>query len=228
VRVDSGVRQGDTVSGAFDSLVAKLIVTGATREEALERSRRALDEFVVTGMPTVMPFHRDVVRQPAFTAEDGEFGVFTTWIETAYDNQFEPWDGEAEELYHPGERREVVVEVNDKRIEVSLPERLVISAGIEHGGVGRNMAGAPPRRRSRAAVDTTSGNDVTSPMQATIVKFAVDEGQRVVKGDLLVVLEAMKMEQPISASRDGVVRGIAGEPGQTISAGTKLLAVEDE
>ncbi|WP_282851806.1 acetyl/propionyl/methylcrotonyl-CoA carboxylase subunit alpha [Gulosibacter sediminis] len=228
VRVDSGVRQGDTVSGAFDSMIAKLIVTGATREEALERSRRALDEFVVAGMPTVIPFHRDVVRQPAFTAENGEFGVYTRWIETDYDNQFEPWDGEAEELEHPGARREVVVEVNDKRIEVSLPERLVISAGIEHGGVGRNMAGHAPRRRSRGSVDTASGNDVTSPMQATIVKFAVEEGQRVVKGDLLVVLEAMKMEQPISSTRDGVVRGITGGPGETISSGTKLLSVEDE
>jgi acetyl-CoA/propionyl-CoA carboxylase biotin carboxyl carrier protein len=228
VRVDSGVRQGDTVSGAFDSMIAKLIVTGSTREEALERSRRALDEFVVAGMPTVIPFHRDVVRQPAFTAENGEFGVYTRWIETDYDNQFEPWDGEAEELEHPGARREVVVEVNDKRIEVSLPERLVISAGIEHGGVGRNMAGHAPRRRSRGTVETASGNDVTSPMQATIVKFAVEEGQRVVKGDLLVVLEAMKMEQPISSTRDGVVRGITGETGQTISSGTKLLSVEDE
>ena len=228
IRVDSGVRQGDTVSGAFDSMIAKLIVTGATREEALARSRRALDEFVVAGMPTVIPFHRDVVRQPAFTAEDGNFGVYTRWIETEYDNQFEPWDGEAEELEHPGERREVVVEVNDKRIEVSLPERLVISAGIEHGGVGRNMAGHAPRRRSRGAVDTASGNDVTSPMQATIVKFAVEEGQKVVKGDLLVVLEAMKMEQPIAATRDGVVRSITGEPGQTVSSGTKLLSVEDE
>ena len=228
IRVDSGVRQGDTVSGAFDSMIAKLIVTGATREEALERSRRALDEFVVAGMPTVIPFHRDVVRQPAFTAEDGNFGVYTRWIETEYDNQFEPWDGEAEELEHPGERREVVVEVNDKRIEVSLPERLVISAGIEHGGVGRNMAGHAPRRRSRGAVDTASGNDDTSTMQATIVKFAVEEGQKVVKGDLLVVLEAMKMEQPIAATRDGVVRNITGEPGQTVSSGTKLLSVEDE
>ncbi|WP_282825299.1 acetyl/propionyl/methylcrotonyl-CoA carboxylase subunit alpha [Gulosibacter sediminis] len=228
VRVDSGVRQGDTVSGAFDSMIAKLIVTGATRKEALERSRRALDEFVVAGMPTVIPFHRDVVRQSAFTAENGEFGVYTRWIETDYDNQFEPWDGEAEELEHPGARREVVVEVNDKRIEVSLPERLVISAGIEHGGVGRNMAGHAPRRRSRGSVDTASGNDVTSPMQATIVKFAVEEGQRVVKGDLLVVLEAMKMEQPISSTRDGVVRGITGGPGETISSGTKLLSVEDE
>ena len=228
VRIETGVRAGDTVSGAFDSMLAKLIVTGANREEALERSRRALEEFEVSGLPTVIPFHRDVVTQPAFVAGDGEFGVFTRWIETEYDNELEAWDGEATDIETPQNRREVVVEVNDKRIAVSLPEQLVISAGIEHGGVGRNMAGHAPRRRSRASVQTGSGNAVTSPMQATIVKFAVAEGQTVVAGDLLVVLEAMKMEQPIVAERDGVVRGICGEPGQTIGAGTVLLSVEDE
>lgn len=228
VRIETGVRAGDTVSGAFDSMLAKLIVTGANREEALERSRRALEEFEVSGLPTVIPFHRDVVTQPAFVAGDGEFGVFTRWIETEYDNQLEAWDGEATDIEPPQNRREVVVEVNDKRIAVSLPEQLVISAGIEHGGVGRNMAGHAPRRRSRASVQTGSGNAVTSPMQATIVKFAVTEGQSVVAGDLLVVLEAMKMEQPIVAERDGVVRGICGEPGQTIGAGTVLLSVDDE
>lgn len=228
VRIESGVRAGDAVSGAFDSMLAKLIVTGATREEALERSRRALDEFEVAGLPTVIPFHRDVVNQPAFTAPDGNFGVFTRWIETEYDNPLEPWDGEATNPEAPAKRREVVVEVNDKRIEVSLPERLVISAGIEHGGLGPNMAGHAPRRRTHGTVKTGSGNAVTSPMQATIVKFAVEEGQQVVAGDLLVVLEAMKMEQPISAQRDGVVRNLQGEPGQTISAGTALLSIEDE
>ncbi|MFD2674602.1 acetyl/propionyl/methylcrotonyl-CoA carboxylase subunit alpha [Gulosibacter bifidus] len=228
VRVESGVRAGDSVSGAFDSMLAKLIVTGATREEALARSRRALDEFEVIGLPTVIPFHRDVVNQPQFVAEGGDFGVFTQWIETEYDNTLEPWDGEATDVEEPAKRREVVVEVNDKRIAVSLPERLVISAGIEHGGVGRNMAGHAPRRRSRASVQTGSGNAVASPMQATIVKFAVEEGQAVVTGDLLVVLEAMKMEQPLTAQRDGIVRGITGEPGQTISAGTVLLSLEDE
>lgn len=228
IRIESGVRAGDTVSGAFDSMLAKLIVTGATRDEALERSRRALAEFEVAGLPTVIPFHRDVVNQPAFVAADGEFGVFTQWIETEYDNQLEPWDGESTDADAPGERREVVVEVNDKRIEVSLPEQLVISAGIAHGGVGRNMAGHAPRRRSRSTVQTGSGNAVISPMQATIVKFAVDDGQPVVTGDLLVVLEAMKMEQPIAAERDGVVRGLQGEPGQTIGAGTVLCSIEDE
>ncbi|KAB1644765.1 acetyl/propionyl/methylcrotonyl-CoA carboxylase subunit alpha [Gulosibacter chungangensis] len=227
IRIDSGVRQGDTVSGAFDSMLAKLIVTGATREEALARSRRALEEFEIAGMPTVIPFHRDVVNQPAFTAEDGNFGVFTRWIETDYENTLEPWDGEAGSVEHPGSRREVVVEVNDKRIEVSLPERLVISAGLEHGGVGRNMAGHAPRRRTVGSVATESGDSVKAPMQATIVKFAVEEGQKVVKGDLVCVLEAMKMEQPISAHRDGIVKSLSGTPGETISSGTQLLEIVD-
>ncbi|SJM47948.1 biotin carboxylase N-terminal domain-containing protein [Gulosibacter sp. 10] len=228
VRVDAGVRRGDVVSGAFDSLLAKLIVTGATREEALDRARRALDEFEVAGMPTVIPFHRDVVRQPAFTAERGSFDVFTRWIETEYENTLEPWDGEPEALEAEDSRREVVVEVNDKRIEVSLPERLVVSAGLEHGGVGRNMAGHAPRRRSRGEVATDSGAGVIAPMQATIVKFAVEEGQKVVKGDLVCVLEAMKMEQPLAAHKDGVIGGVSGAPGDTVSAGTLLLEIIDE
>ncbi|MGO2112905.1 MAG: acetyl/propionyl/methylcrotonyl-CoA carboxylase subunit alpha [Pseudoclavibacter sp.] len=227
VRVDSGVRTGDVISGAFDSLLAKLIVTGTSREEAMSRARRALDDFEISGMPTVIPFHRDVVRQPAFTAENGSFDVFTRWIETEYDNTIEPWSGEAEELPGPAMRRNVVVEVNDKRIEVSLPERLLIAAGIQHGGVGRTMQGAAPRRRTPTAVSAAGKGMVKAPMQATIVKFQVEEGQAVVKGDLLVVLEAMKMEQPIHAERDGVVRGLQGAPGETISSGTKLLELVD-
>ena len=228
VRIDSGVRQGDVVSGAFDSMLGKLIVTGATREEALERARRALDEFEIQGLPTVLPFHRDVVRQPDFVGDDG-FGVFTRWIETEFDNQLEPWTGRFDEIIEPGERRNVVVEVNDKRIEVSLPERLVISAGIEHGGVGRTMAGHAPRRRNAGGADVSeSGNAVTAPMQATIVKFAVEEGQQVAEGDLVVVLEAMKMEQPMQAPRDGVVRNLKGAAGDTVGAGTVLLEIADE
>ena len=228
VRIDSGVRQGDQVSGAFDSMLAKLIVTGKTREEALVRARRALDEFEVAGLPTVIPFHRDVVRQPAFAAAGGNFDVHTRWIETEYVNEIEPWSGEAEDIVAPGSRRDVVVEVNDKRIEVSLPERLVISAGMQHGGVGRTMAGHAPRRKSHGTVAGDSGNAVVAPMQATIVKFAVEEGQRVVKGDLVCVLEAMKMEQPMPAPRDGVVRNLQGSVGDTVSAGTVLLEIEGD
>ncbi|WP_066079472.1 ATP-binding protein [Pseudoclavibacter albus] len=224
VRIDSGVREGDEVSGAFDSLLLKLIVTGRTREEALARSRRALDDLEISGMPTVVPFHRDVVNQPAFTAEHGSFDVFTRWIETDYENPCEPWDGEAGELSEPDERRSVVVEVNDKRLEVSLPARIISNTDAGHGGVGRTMQGhAPKRRQKKSSGPSETGTAVKAPMQATIVKFAVEAGQSVVKGDLLVVLEAMKMEQPIQAQRDGVIKAISGEPGQTIPSGTVLI-----
>ena len=124
-------------------------------------------------------------------------------------------------------RRNVVVEVNDKRLEVSLPERLLAVTGAGHGGAGRTMAGHAPKRRSHTNVETHSSGDITAPMQATIVKFAVEEGQKVVKGDLLVVLEAMKMEQPIQAPRDGIVASITGAAGETVSSGTKLLELAD-
>ncbi|WP_394289448.1 acetyl/propionyl/methylcrotonyl-CoA carboxylase subunit alpha [Microbacterium sp.] len=222
VRLDSGVTAGDSVSGAFDSLLGKLIITGRTREEALERSRRALDEFEVTGMPTVLPFHREVVRDPAFTAEDGTFGVFTRWIETEFVNDIPAWDGEAAPIPEPEARHTVVVEVSGKRLEVSLPDRIAqpaVSAG--------RPAAVPPSRRSHAttAMAGASGDTVASPMQATIVKVAVEEGQHVVKGDLVVVLEAMKMEQPIQAHKDGTVAAVNAEPGTTVSAGHALLTI---
>lgn len=228
VRVDSGVREGDEVSGAFDSLLLKLIVTGRTREEALSRSRRALEDLEVSGMPTVIPFHRDVVNQPAFTAEHGSFDVFTRWIETDYENPCEPWDGEAAELAEPAERHSVVVEVNDKRLEVSLPARVVAVIGNTHGGASPTMHGhAPKRRQKKSSGPSETGSIVKAPMQATIVKFAVEEGQSVVKGDLLVVLEAMKMEQPIQAQRDGVIKTLSGTPGQTVPSGTVLIEYAD-
>ena len=222
VRLDSGVTAGDSVSGAFDSLLGKLIVTGRTREEALERSRRALDEFEVAGMPTVLPFHRKVVRDPAFTAEDGVFDVFTRWIETEFHNDIPAWDGEAGPAAEPEGRHTVVVEVSGKRLEVSLPDRLTHAPAA----VGRPVA-VPPSRRSHAAgaVSGASGDAVASPMQATVVKIAVEEGQQVVKGDLVVVLEAMKMEQPIQAHKDGVVGAINAQPGTTVSAGHQLLTI---
>ena len=228
VRVDSGVREGDAVTGAFDSLLAKLIVWGATREEALERSRRALAEYEVTGLPTVLPFDRDVVSRPEFVAADGHFGVHTRWIETDYDNAIEPWSGEAAPVPALAPRRTLTVEVNDKRIEVSLPERLLATAGLAPHAPGTTMRGEPPRRRVRGrdAVDATSDGAVKAPMQATVVKYAVENGQEVVPGDLLLVLEAMKMEQPIAAAHAGVVRGIGVEPGSTVPAGTVLLEVD--
>ena len=223
VRVDTGVQAGDEISGSFDSLLAKLIVTGATREEALERSRRALDEFEVAGLPTVLPFHRRIVRDPAFAPADGApFSVFTRWIETEFDNGIEPWSGTQTETSAPAKRNSVVVEVEGRRIEVTLPARLLPGASSE------STAGPAPRRRGNGgAVDTATGDAVKAPMQATIVKLAVAEGDVVVKGDLLLVLEAMKMEQPLTAHKDGVVTNVAASVGATVSSGHLLLTVAD-
>lgn len=222
IRLDSGVTAGDSVSGSFDSLLAKIIVTGRDRAEALERSRRALDEFEVSGLPTVLPFHRAVVRDPAFTAEDGRFGVYTRWIETEFVNDIAPWDGELSEPTPAEARHTVVVEVAGRRLEVSLPDRVVAPVGV----AGRPAA-VPPSRRSHSpsVVAGASGDAVKSPMQATVVKVAVEEGQQVVKGDLVIVLEAMKMEQPIQAHKDGVIGAINADPGTTVSAGHQLLTI---
>jgi acetyl-CoA/propionyl-CoA carboxylase biotin carboxyl carrier protein len=221
VRVDSGVTTGDVISGAFDSLLAKLIVTGATREDALERSRRALDEFEVAGLPTVLPFHREVVRDPAFTAADGHFGVYTRWIETEWVNDLEPWGGMLSDSPEPEKRHSVVVEVEGKRVSVSLPTKLLPSSG------GVSNAPAPKRRAGGGGGFAASGTAVKAPMQATIVKVAVKEGDKVVKGDLVVVLEAMKMEQPLTAHRDGTIAKIDAVVGTTVSSGHQLLAIED-
>ncbi|MEI3866025.1 biotin carboxylase N-terminal domain-containing protein [Microbacterium sp. CCNWLW134] len=223
LRLDSGVTAGDSVSGAFDSLLAKIIVTGRDRAEALERARRALDEFEVAGLPTVLPFHRKVVRDPAFTAEDGVFGVYTRWIETEFDNDIPPWDGELDAPAAGEGRHTVVVEVAGKRLEVSLPDRVATTASHTAG----RPAAVPPSRRSHtaSAVAGASGDAVKAPMQATIVKVAVAEGQQVVKGDLVVVLEAMKMEQPIQAHKDGTVGAINADPGTTVAAGHQLLTI---
>jgi acetyl-CoA/propionyl-CoA carboxylase biotin carboxyl carrier protein len=219
VRVDSGVTTGDVITGAFDSLLAKLIVTGSTREDALERSRRALDEFEVTGLPTVLPFHRKIVRDPAFTSSP--FRIYTRWIETEFDNDIEPWSGELEhDTAGASPRHKVVVEVEGKRIAVSLPSRLLPASG--------NLANTPaPRRRGGSSVSTITGDSVKAPMQATVVKLAVAEGDRVVKGDLVLVLEAMKMEQPIVAHKDGVVTDLNAAVGATVSSGHPLLSITD-
>jgi acetyl-CoA/propionyl-CoA carboxylase biotin carboxyl carrier protein len=202
VRVDSGVTTGDVISGAFDSLLAKLIVTGSSREDALERSRRALDEFEVAGLPTVLPFHRKIVRDPAFTSSP--FSVYTRWIETAFVNDIEPWSGSLAEATASAPRQSLVVEVDGKRIQVSLPAR-------RRGGSGPAV--------------TATGDSVKAPMQATIVKLAVGEGDAVVKGDLILVLEAMKMEQPITAHKDGTIANINAMVGETVSSGHLLLNI---
>jgi acetyl-CoA/propionyl-CoA carboxylase biotin carboxyl carrier protein len=216
VRVDSGVTTGDVISGAFDSLLAKLIVTGSSREDALERSRRALDEFEVAGLPTVLPFHRKIVRDPAFTSNP--FSIYTRWIETDFDNDIEPWSGSLQDTAAAAVRHSVVVEVDGKRIEVSLPTKLLPSTG----GVA---SAAAPKRRGGSTVSTVTGDTVKAPMQATIVKLSVADGDVVVKGDLILVLEAMKMEQPITAHKDGTVSGVNAAVGTTVSSGHVLLSI---
>jgi acetyl-CoA/propionyl-CoA carboxylase, biotin carboxylase, biotin carboxyl carrier protein len=218
VRVDSGVTTGDVIGGSFDSLLAKLIVTGATREDALERSRRALDEFEIAGLPTVLPFHRAVVRDEAFTSDP--FTVHTRWIETEFANELEPWSGSLEAAAPETERQRVVVEVDGKRLEVTIPGRMLPASAPS------TKAPAPSRRGASGATATKSGASVTSPMQATVVKVAVAEGDTVVKGDLVLVLEAMKMEQPIQAHKDGVIANLDAAVGTTVSAGHVLLSID--
>ncbi len=214
VRVDSGVTTGDVIGGSFDSLLAKLIVTGSSRTDALERSRRALDEFEVAGLPTVLPFHRKIVRDPAFT--DEPFTIYTRWIETDFVNDIEPWSGSLPAASESAPRQNVVVEVGGKRIEVSLP-RMFSSTHFS----------MPPRRRAGSAVATATGDSIKAPMQSTIVKLAVAEGDHVVKGDLVLVLEAMKMEQPLTAHKDGTIADLNAAVGTTVSSGHVLLNIRD-
>jgi acetyl-CoA/propionyl-CoA carboxylase biotin carboxyl carrier protein len=222
VRLDGGYDQGETVPGSFDSLVAKLIVTGRDRTQALERSRRALKEFVVEGMPTVIPFHATVVSDPAFVGADG-FGVHTRWIETEFDNQIPPYDGPAETA-EEGEREKVTVEVGGKRLEVVLPAGLGASAVA---GAGAGAKKKPAKRAGGSGKSAASGDSLTSPMQGTIVKIAVEEGATVAEGDLIVVLEAMKMEQPLNAHKSGTVTGLSAEVGATVAAGAAICEIKD-
>jgi acetyl-CoA/propionyl-CoA carboxylase biotin carboxyl carrier protein len=219
VRIDTGIESGSVIGGAFDSLLAKLIVTGATREQALQRSARALDELKVDGMPTLIPFHQKVVRDPAFTSEP--FTVHNRWIETEFDNDIPPYGGAAGVDGEPEARRTVVVEVAGKRLEVTLPEGL--------GGVAAPAAAKGPAKRKAAAKAgaVVSGDTLTSPMQGTIVKVAVEEGAQVEAGDLVVVLEAMKMEQPLNAHKAGTVTGLAAAIGEVVTAGSAICEIKD-
>jgi len=221
VRVDSGVEAGETVGGNFDSMLAKLVVTGATRTQALERSRRALQELTIEGMPTVVPFHRAVVSDPAFaTPDDTPFTVHTRWIETEFDNRIEPFTVAPEPSADEPERQSVVVEVGGKRLEVTMPLL---------GGAARPAAAQPKARKQRSGRGTAargaSGDSLSSPMQGTIVKIAVANGDEVSEGDLIVVLEAMKMEQPLTAHKSGVIKDLDVSEGDTVSAGTVLASI---
>ena len=222
VRWDSGFVAGDVIGGNFDSMLAKLIVTGADREQALQRARRALSELSIEGMPTVVPFHRVVLEDPAFVPAEGEdFKVHTRWIETEFNNTIPMYDGAPGSVdSDEDERTTVVVEVNGKRMEVSLPEM---------GGAAKPAAKpASKSRKSRSSRTSAKagGDELTSPMQGTIVKVAVSDGDTVAEGDLVLVLEAMKMEQPITAHKAGKVSGLSAKPGDTVTSGAVLATIK--
>jgi len=223
VRVDEGYLAGMTVPGSFDSLVAKIIVHGADREQALARSRRALKELVIEGMPTVVPFHRVVLDDPAFTGADGHFGVHTRWIETEFTGEIAPYDGSPGDTAEAEERTKIVVEVNGKRLEVVVPASL----GSPNGSAAAPSRIRPAKRAGATKSPGASGNALTSPMQGTIVKVAVADGDVVESGDLVVVLEAMKMEQPLLAHRSGKVSSLTAEVGATVTSGSTLCEIVD-
>ena len=228
VRVDGGYENGQTVPGSFDSLIAKLIVTGNSRTQAIERSRRALSEFEVDGMPTVIPFHKAVLEDPAYVGAstptgEGEFTVYTQWIETEFDNQIQPYSGDVAEAEEAGERQSVVVEVGGKRLEVVIPAGLGgLAAGPAAGGAKK-----PKRAAGKKAGAAASGDAVPSPMQGTVVKVVAEEGASVAEGDTVVVIEAMKMEQPLKAHKAGTVTGLTAEVGATVTNGQVICELKD-
>ncbi|TLM84826.1 ATP-grasp domain-containing protein [Pseudarthrobacter sp. NamE2] len=225
VRIDSGIEQGDVISGNFDSMLSKLIVTGASRPQALQRARRALEEMVVEGIPTVIPFDLAVVSDPAFAPAEGPFKVHTRWIETEFTNNLPAWTPEgAAEAGTAEDRQRVVVEVGGKRLEVVLPASL----GTPGTGSPAAAKSAKSRKRSRSGGPAAAtGNALASPMQGTIVKVAVADGDVVAEGDLVVVLEAMKMEQPLTAHRSGTITGLNAAAGETVTAGAVIATIED-
>jgi acetyl-CoA/propionyl-CoA carboxylase, biotin carboxylase, biotin carboxyl carrier protein len=224
VRLDAGYTVGMTVPQEFDSLIAKLIVTGASRDQALERARRALAEFQIDGMPTVLPFHRAVVDDPAFTGEP--FGVHTRWIETDFAVHIDPYSGIPAAGVEDAPRERVIIEVGGKRIEVTIPAELAVagaSAPPQRDSQSRTRAGS--RRAGPAVAGAPSGDELISPMQGTIVKIVAEDGGQVSAGDTIVVLEAMKMEQPLVAHKAGTVTGLSIGVGQTVPAGAVICQI---
>ncbi|CAB0591637.1 acetyl/propionyl/methylcrotonyl-CoA carboxylase subunit alpha [Corynebacterium diphtheriae] len=223
VRMDSGIVEGSVIGGQFDSMLAKLIVFGETRDEALQRASRALNEYVVEGMPTVLPFHRHIVENPAFIGDGEKFEVYTKWIEEEWNNPIEPYvdptDVDDEEAALPSQK--VVVEIDGRRVEIALPGDLALG-----GGAGAPKKKAKKRREggSKAAI---SGDAVAAPMQGTVIKINAEEGAEVAEGDTVVVLEAMKMENPVKAHKSGVVTGLAIAAGEGVTKGQVLLEIKD-
>jgi acetyl-CoA/propionyl-CoA/long-chain acyl-CoA carboxylase, biotin carboxylase, biotin carboxyl carrier protein len=231
IRLDAGVADGSVIGPAWDSLLGKLIVTGATRQQALQRAARALAEFEAEGLATALPFHRAVITEPAFAPElhggPGPFTVHTRWIETEFRNDLAPWNpvGAGSEPGGPAARQTVIVEVGGKRLEVTLPSALA-------AGTAPPAAPGGQARRSRAAkqpgAGPVSGNVLAAPMQGTVIKVAVSDGQQVTAGDLVLVLEAMKMEQPVSAHKSGTITGLAVQPGGTLTSGAAICEIKDQ
>jgi len=210
VRVDAGFKSGDTVGGNFDSLLAKLIVTGATREQAIERARRALAEFEIGGLATALPFHRAILEDPAFTKS---FKVYTSYIENEFKNSIPAFAPTLAPITTKVAAEHLIAEVNGKRFEIKLhtPEPVV-----------------KRHRAKQSSAGGATGAGLTSPMQGTVVKIAVEEGSSVEAGDLVIVLEAMKMEQPLTAHKSGVIKGLNAKIGETVSSGALLCEIVEE
>ena len=209
VRVDAGFKNGDTIGGNFDSLLAKLIVTGATREQAIERARRALAEFTIEGLATALPFHRAIMQDPAFTQD---FKVYTSYIENEFNNDIPMYHAPVVPLETHMAPEQLVAEVNGKRFEVLVHAPKPV---VKRHRAKQSMAGG------------AGGSALASPMQGTVVKIAVNEGDRVEIGDLVIVLEAMKMEQPLMAHKAGVISNLSAVIGATVSSGTALCDIID-
>ena len=210
VRIDAGFDHGHTIGSHFDSLLAKLIVTAATREEAIERARRALSEFDIGGLATALPFHRAIVNDPNFTKE---FKVYTSYIENEFKNDIQPFSYKKGVAASHAASQKVVAEVNGHRFEVVVHSE---EKGDKRHKIKSNVLGK------------ATGNTLNSPMQGTVVKIVKANGDRVEAGDLIVVLEAMKMEQPLIAHKAGTITQLNVGVGQTVSSGETLCVIEDE
>ena len=220
VRMDSGVREGSVIGGQFDSMLAKLIVWGPDRATAIARARRALAEYRVEGLPTVIPFHQAILNDPAFTAEDGNFKVYTKWIEEEWVNELPEYTDstEAPEAEEQEAAQKFVVEVGGRRIEVALPGNLLLGGG--------NKRKKSKKRRGKGAAANVSGDTVTAPMQGSVIKVAVEEGQEVEEGEVVVILEAMKMENPVKAHKSGTVADLKVSTGTQINKGEPILEIK--
>jgi len=209
VRVDAGFQAGDEIGGNFDSLLAKLIITGATRTQAIERARRALSEFSISGVPTALPFHRAIIEDPAFTQE---FKVYTSYIENEFDNQIPAFTYQVDDQQTQAAAQSLIAEVNGKRFEIKVHTPAPI---------------LKRRRAKQSSIGAAAGTALASPMQGTVVKVAVQDGATVQAGDLIIVLEAMKMEQPLNAHKSGVVKNLTVNIGDTVASSTTLCDIID-